>query len=238
MTLRCLAHIHTRFSFDSCLSPKRILSSARNRQIDVLIITDHNTLRGSLEVLRIADGNPRFVIVAGEYQTEKGDIIGLFLRDEITSRRSREVIGQIKGQGGLVLLPHPYKGHKLDDELLAEVDLIETFNARCSAEQNQKALTLAGDLRKPTLAGCDAHCAPELRSVTNVLDVAYADTLTSVREALLMAPRSIQTQKTSSIYQPFSQMIKAYKTRDVRLFLYQAKRMLSRFSPGPGGNGR
>jgi predicted metal-dependent phosphoesterase TrpH len=225
MTLRCLAHIHTRFSFDSWLSPGRILSRARESQIDVLVVTDHNTLAGSLELTRLAQGNPRFVIVAGEYQTEKGDIIGLFLKNEVRSRVSQEVIQQIKAQGGLVLLPHPYKGHRLDDALLAEVDLVETFNARCSAQDNARARELAETLNKPTLAGCDAHCGPELRAVVNEFEVARVETENDVRRALLHAPRSIRTQEISSIYQPYSQMIKAYKTRNPHLFFSQAKRV-------------
>lgn len=227
MTLRCLAHIHTRFSFDSWLSPKRILARARQGQIDVLIVTDHNTIKGSVEVARLAQGNPKFVIVAGEYQTEKGDIIGLFLKSEINSRRSHEVIQQIKAQGGLVLLPHPYKGHKLDDALLSEVDLVETFNARCSSQDNASAQELAESLNKPVLAGCDAHCGPELGAVVNEFEVARAETENDVRCALLEAPRSIRTQDVSKLYQPYSQMIKAYKTKNPRLFLSQAKRMVS-----------
>lgn len=227
MTLRCLAHIHTKFSFDSWLSPGNILTRARQRKVDVLIVTDHNSIRGSVEVLRLAQGWPKFVIVAGEYQTEKGDIIGLFLKQEIESRRSQEVICEIKKQGGLVLLPHPYKGHTLDDGLLAGVDLVETFNARCSTLDNTRAENLARSLGKPGIAGCDAHCAPELQAVINEFEGAKPDNERELRATLLAAPRQIQTRKVSRIYQPYSQMIKAYKLKDPRLFVYQVKRMAS-----------
>ena len=227
MILRCLAHVHTHFSFDSRLTAKRILARARQHSIDILIVTDHNTVNGSLELARLARGNPRFVIVAGEFQTEKGDIIGLFLRNEITSRSAQEVTRQIKAQGGLVLLPHPYKAHRLDDALLAEVDLIETFNARCSAKQNAEAERLAIRLNKAALAGCDAHCGPELNAVVNEFEAAKAETEDDLRHVLLCAARSFHSRSVSRIYQPYSQMIKAYKTKDIRLFLYQAKRVLS-----------
>jgi len=224
MALRCLAHIHTRFSFDSWLSPHKILARARRSGADVLIVTDHNTILGSAEVHRLAQGNPRFTVIAAEYKTEKGDVIGLFLKAEITARQSGEVMDEIHKQGGLVLLPHPYKGHKLDDELLAKVDLIETFNARCSSEENAKAEELSRTLNKPGLAGCDAHCAPELQAVVNEFE-AVAATEHDLRRSLLTSPRRIQIQPVSRIYQPYSQMIKACKTRDARLFLSQIKRM-------------
>src|SRR5215472_1515818 len=139
MPFRCLFHVHTRCSFDSLLSPRKIVSRAREMRVDVLIVTDHNTIQGSLDVRALANGNPPIVITAAEYQSEKGDIVGLFLQEEIRSRRSDEIIQQIRAQGGVVVLPHPYKGHKLDDELLAGVDLIETHNARCTDSDNERA---------------------------------------------------------------------------------------------------
>lgn len=226
MPLRCLFHLHTRFSFDSYLSPRKIISSARDNNVDVLIVTDHNTLRGAMETCKLAGGNPPCVIIAGEYKTEKGDIIGLFLKEEITSRQSDEVVREIKRQGGLVVLPHPYKGHRLDDRLLSEMDLIETFNGRCSESENASALELAQRFGLPSLAGCDAHCAAELNAAIIELKVEPPVNETELRNHLLTAPRSFETRAVSKRYQIYSQMIKAFKTRDFMLFLYQLKRGL------------
>src|SRR5579864_8477711 len=118
MAFRCLFHVHTRCSYDSLLSPKRILVKTREMGVSVLMVTDHDTIQGSLDLRALADGNPPVVVTAAEYHSEKGDIIGLFLKQEIHSRRSTEIIQQIRDQGGLVVLPHPYKAHFLDDELL------------------------------------------------------------------------------------------------------------------------
>jgi predicted metal-dependent phosphoesterase TrpH len=221
--LRCLCHVHTKYSFDSWLSPRKILAHAIENRVDVLIITDHNTLRGALEVADLTRGKP-IVIIAGEYKTEKGDIIGLFLKEQIELRESGAVIQEIRRQGGLVLLPHPYKGHTLEDELLKQVDIIETYNSRCSLSENALAAELARRIGKPGLAGCDAHCAPELCAVVNEFSVEGGEELRCV---LLTAPRSIQVHAVSRVYQPVSQMIKAFKTKDPLLFLHQVKRMAS-----------
>ncbi|MGO9125734.1 MAG: PHP-associated domain-containing protein [Terriglobales bacterium] len=200
---------------------------ARHRHADVVIVTDHDSIRGSVELSRLAQGNPRFVVVGGEYKTEKGDIIGLFLKHEIEARQSQDVVREIKQQGGLILLPHPYKGHRLDGALLAAVDLVETFNARCSPTENARADELARSLNKPGLAGCDAHCAAELQAVVNEFDATEPEDEEELRRSLLAAPRRFLTHEVSRVYQPYSQMIKAYKTRDIRLFLHQIKRMAS-----------
>jgi predicted metal-dependent phosphoesterase TrpH len=226
MPLRCLFHLHTKCSCDSWVSPQKIVSHARANKVDVLVVTDHNTLRGAMEASKLAEGNPPYVVIAGEYKTEKGDIIGIFLTEEIKSRKSDEVIREIKHQGGLVVLPHPYKGHSLDDSLLSQMDLIETFNARCSVADNASSAELAQKLGKPALAGCDAHCAAELNAAVFELSVEPPLDSKDLLNAFLTAERSVETRPVSKIYQIYSQMIKAVKTKDFMLFLYQVKRGL------------
>jgi predicted metal-dependent phosphoesterase TrpH len=225
MGIRCLFHVHTRHSFDSLLAPRTILARARRMQADLLIVTDHDSKRGSDDVATLAEGNPRFVLRAGEYKTEKGDLIGLFLKDEIASRTSNEVVREIHSQGGLVVLPHPFKAHKLDDELLSEVDLIETNNSRCSEAQNNSAAALALHLGKPVIGGCDAHCAGEIGAVVTEFACQPPDDEHSLRAVLLSAPRNIIARKVSRAYQPYSQLIKAWKTRNPLLFAYQLKQL-------------
>lgn len=225
MALRLLFHLHTRRSFDSLLSPARILSKARQMNVDVLAVTDHNTILGSIDARELASGNPPFVITAAEYQSEKGDIIGLLLREEIRTKSSTEIIQQIHAQGGLAVLPHPFKAHKIDDELMAGIDLIETYNGRCSDSDNARAEELARQWNRPTLAGADGHCALELDSAFNEFEVEAPENELEFRNQLLTAPRRAITRKPSRVCGPYSQMVKAIKTKNPRLFLYQAKRM-------------
>jgi predicted metal-dependent phosphoesterase TrpH len=227
MAIRCLFHIHSHHSFDSLLAPRTILARARSMQTDLLIVTDHESKRGSEDVARLAEGNPRFAVRAGEYKTEKGDLIGLFLKEEITSRDSNEVLREVHGQGGLVVLPHPFKGHRLDDELLSQVDLIEVNNSRCSDSQNNSAATLAESLGKPVMGGCDAHCAGEIGAVVTEFACELPAVEHGLRAILLSAPRSILAKKVSRAYQPYSQLIKACKTRNPLLFAYQMKLLAS-----------
>lgn len=226
MEFRCLFHLHTRHSFDSILSPHKIVARARELKIDALIVTDHNTLKGSLEARRASQGNPPLVIVAAEYQSEKGDIIGLFLQEEIRSRESNVIVRQIHEQGGLVVLPHPYKGHKLDDQLLSGVDMVETFNSRCSSEENDRARQLAEEWKLPEIAGADAHCFSELGAALNEYSGMCARNEPELRALLSNAPRKVITQSVSPLCRPYSQLVKAFKTRNADLFLYQTKRLV------------
>ncbi|MFA5032030.1 MAG: PHP domain-containing protein [bacterium] len=147
-------HIHTSYSFDTLMTPARIVNRAKSLGFDFAAITDHDTVKGSLEASALGILP---IIIGAEYFTEKGDIIGLFLTKEITSRKSNEVIAEIRNQGGVVVLPHPCREHKLDAELLSAVDIIEVFNSKCSVRENAEALELAKKYKKVEIAGSDAH---------------------------------------------------------------------------------
>ena len=232
MPFRCLFHLHTRHSFDSLLSPRKILARAHELRVHCLIVTDHNTIKGSLAVNALCAGNSPLAPVAAEYQSEKGDIIGIFLKEEIRSRDSREIIKAIHGQGGLVVLPHPYKGHKLDDEFLCGVDLIETYNSRCSPEENARAAALATQHNVPAIAGADAHCFSELHGALNEYSADPPANDIELRNYLLRSQSTLLASPTSALCRPYSQMVKAVKTGQPDLFLYQAKRLVLALARG------
>ena len=162
-------HIHSRFSYDSLLSPKRIVRIAEKRGLDGIAITDHNTIKGAFEASKF--NNSIYVIVGSEIETEIGDVIGLFLNEEITSKYFGEVVDEIKSQDGLVVLPHPYKKKMgIPNELLRKVDLIETLNGRLSPELNYKAQTLAKNKGMPIIGGSDAHISASIASVKTIFN--------------------------------------------------------------------
>lgn len=162
-------HVHTGYSMDSATNPRSVARIAKRRGLNGVAVTDHNTIRGGLEVAKCAE--PGFhVIVGSEIRTEMGDIMGLFLNEEIKSTDPFEVIDEIKCQGGVTVLPHPFRSSLVFRkpspatplEIAEKVDAIEVFNARTLAASNEKALILARKLNKPMVAGSDAHFYPEM----------------------------------------------------------------------------
>ncbi len=120
-------HIHTTYSYDCLMSPRMILKIARRKGIETLAITDHDTIAGALATRRIAKEFGIDIVVGAEIKTNLGDIIGLNIVDEIRVRNWRRVIQEIRMQGGLVILPHPYKSHKNVEVLAEHVDMIEIW---------------------------------------------------------------------------------------------------------------
>lgn len=163
-------HIHSRYSYDSNIPPEAILRKASELGMNAVSITDHETMRGSLEARKLA---PRYSIEVWpgmEIATTAGDVIGIGLREEVRARDWEEVIDEIRDQGGTAILPHPFRGHRTVDELAARVDLIEVFNGHDRPENVVRSAELARQHGKPGIAGSDAHVLSEIGNAINEFD--------------------------------------------------------------------
>jgi glycosyltransferase involved in cell wall biosynthesis len=166
-------HMHTDHSYDCATPVEVLLAEARARGLGAIAVTDHNEISGALDA-RQKVGADLKVIVAEEVKTaDQGEVIGLFIEEKIPRGLTlQETIAEIKRQGGLVYVPHPFdRLHSVPDyehllEVLDEVDAIEVFNPRVAiSEFNEEAVRFAAKYRLPAGAGSDAHVPQGLGSV-------------------------------------------------------------------------
>lgn len=234
MEVKGIFHIHTSYSFDSLLSYKKVVKYGIENKLDFIAITDHNTIesaRKAREYKETKFPNAKLnIIIGAEYSTEKGDIIGLFLQKEVKADNALEVVEKIKQQGGIVVLPHPFKDHQLSEEFIKNVDIIEVFNGKCSTETNEKARNLAEKLKKPTLVGSDAHFYSELDSATCIFECDDNDL--NLRKFFLHSKRKFVARSSNKYSEILSQVIRSYKLKSPRIFIaalkYIFKLMLKR----------
>ncbi|HEY0318520.1 MAG TPA: PHP domain-containing protein [Solirubrobacterales bacterium] len=168
-------HMHTDHSTDCATAVDVLLQTARDRGLGAIAITDHNEVSGALEARRIAaEMGGIKVIVAEEVKTaEQGEVIGLFLEEKIPKGLSMaETIAEIRRQGGLVYVPHPFdRFHSVPDyehliDIVEEVDILEVFNPRVAVTAfNEEAERFARKYRIVPGAGSDSHVAQGLGSV-------------------------------------------------------------------------
>jgi glycosyltransferase involved in cell wall biosynthesis len=165
-------HMHTDHSYDCATPVEVLLAHARMRGLGAIAVTDHNEVSGALDARAKAGGVK--VIVAEEVKTaDQGEVIGLFIEEKIPRGMTlQETIAEIKRQGGLVYVPHPFdRLHSVPDyehllAVLDDVDAIEIFNPRVAiAEFNEEAVRFAAKYRIPAGAGSDAHVPQGLGSV-------------------------------------------------------------------------
>ena len=176
-------HLHTQFSHDCDTDIPVIEAHCLRQGLTGLAVTDHNTIKGAIK-LRDSVKSIR-VIVAEEVSTRDGDVIGLFLQEEIKSEAinpkitALEAMKAIHEQGGLVYLPHPFdrqrarktKGASLSG-LIDQVDIVEAFNGKVSrSEYNNMAAEYALHHHKITGGGSDAHDLRAIGSVYNELEL-------------------------------------------------------------------
>ena len=183
--LRLDLHNHTSHSADALISPAELLEAARVRGIHCIAVTDHNSTKGGLEALAIAETDiclPR-VIPGIELATADGEIIGLYVWEDIPAGLPLlESVDRIRGQGGLVYLPHPYdvfrRGaiSRSERSRAAELsDIVEVVNGRSlGPHAARKAWELARRAGKPGGAGSDAHHEAEV-GTSYVTVEAYPD---------------------------------------------------------------
>ncbi|MEX2211051.1 MAG: glycosyltransferase [Gaiellaceae bacterium] len=159
-------HMHTSWSFDCAVEAADLVEHAEAEGLGAIAVTDHNAFGGALEAVELARGRDLVVIPGEEVKTDgQGEVIGLFLREEIPRDRSfADTIAAIKEQGGLVFLPHPFdRLHTIPDSAtlhrhLAEIDVFEVYNARLLFENyNDEALRFARKYNLTMGAGSDAH---------------------------------------------------------------------------------
>jgi predicted metal-dependent phosphoesterase TrpH len=191
MSWTFVGHVHTRHSFDSLTDPTELARLAASSGIDVLAVTDHDTWRGALETREAAQrlGLSLTIVIGSEIATDQGDVIALFMRRDLREASAPGLCDAIHADGGLVLLPHPFKWHRLDEELLKRVDLVEVHNARTGRADNTRALELALRRGLPELAGPDAHRLGELNLARVEFEGDRPAADDALREALKSAPR-------------------------------------------------
>lgn len=168
-------HMHTDHSSD-CATPVRVLlETARDRGLGAIAITDHNEISGALAAREIAAEMGGIQVIVGEEvkTASQGEVIGLFLEEKIPRDMTMaETIAEIRRQGGLVYVPHPFdRLHSVPDykhllDMVEEIDFMEVFNPRVAISSfNEEAERFARKYRIIPAAGSDSHVAQGLGSV-------------------------------------------------------------------------
>jgi predicted metal-dependent phosphoesterase TrpH len=162
-------HTHTMYSGftkykflsfpDSVTTPKTSIKVAEKLGLNYLCITDHNTIKGALVAQKF---NKDLVVIGEEISSNDGEILGLFLQEEVNPGLSaEETIEQIHEQDGIAIAAHPYSAHcscvgvKMNE---LRLDGIEVFNS-LHRDGYSNALALEKCNGHARLGGSDAHAS-------------------------------------------------------------------------------
>ena len=163
-------HMHTTFS-DGWPEPDELVDHARSTGLQVISVTDHDTIEGGLRAAEYAAKRGGLEVVVGEEVSSRdGHIVGLFLKRRVRPGMSAAAtVHAIHDQGGLAVAVHPFWRTQRRSGggvvhgvgwLAAELDFdaVEVENATPGFYFfNQLARRLNAGLGSAELGGSDAH---------------------------------------------------------------------------------
>jgi predicted metal-dependent phosphoesterase TrpH len=179
--MRCDLHVHTRYSgrvtvpvigrlLDECYSePRAVYDTARQRGMDLVTVTDHDSIEGALELTDRPDffvGEEVTCVFPGGRELH----LGVF---DIDERQHGQIAGRRRDPESLLAylaeeripacLNHPFSsltGRREVEDLrlaLARVPLLEARNGMIPAVSNRLALLAGTEARLGLVGGSDAH---------------------------------------------------------------------------------
>lgn len=186
-------HCHSYYSKDGISSPEKLIKTALKKGLDGIALTDHDTTKGWSVAIEAAKKLNAVLILGQEIKIKKnrkivGEILGYFLKEEVNpkGKNVEEIIQEIKKQGGIAVIAHPFywrKPFKNLEKYKNLVDGIEIFNSRSQTKRgNQKAFDFTQKNNLPMTAGSDAHSCFEIGNAYIEADV---KNLEELKEAIL-----------------------------------------------------
>ena len=160
--LKAELHVHSNQS-DGRDSVKKLIQRAIELELDVLSITDHDTLNGSLEAIEIVNDEhlPILILPGIEISTNSGHLLAYGIEKEIGEVEMEKAVRRIFELGGISALAHPFqikRGGTVRVGLFKIVDAIEVFNSKyLIGVCNKLSEFYARKFRKAQIAGSDAH---------------------------------------------------------------------------------
>lgn len=204
-------HIHTTAS-DGQPTPAEVLTHVEQyTDLDVIAITDHDTLTGAKEARRLhRAGHYRFDFVLGmEVTSIDGHILALFIKELIPKNMpARKTIAAIHDQGGLAVAAHPLlqlkyidpnmvtaDGVGVDALFTEQFDAVELINGSpLAAKENHRVRILNRSIMyKAELGSSDAH-------ITDAVGKAYTLFPGTTAEDFRRAIGSKTTEAVSTRY--------------------------------------
>lgn len=175
MRSRADTHVHTYFSGtsgykalkfpESVTTPQEQVDRAIKNGYSVICITDHNTIKGGVNAKEYASGLDCIdVVVGSEINSADGEIIGLWLNEEVPRDLPiEETLDIIRSQGGVSIAPHPFSFyvHCLREKIFdLDIDGIEVLNGgHPDKYTNSRAQMVCDDNpgRWAQISASDAH---------------------------------------------------------------------------------
>ena len=171
-------HIHSEYSEDSKTKIKDIIKIAIKKKIDVIAISDHDTIQGSKKAIKQTKNNDNILVIPSiEVSSSKGHILGLGVKENIEKNLSPiDTIKKIHENNGLAIVPHPYGFYRHGifsriNHSNLNIDGIETLNGNYFLGYgNKRAKKYSIENNISQIGSSDAHDLESIGSCYTKID--------------------------------------------------------------------
>ena len=176
--------------FDCGVTIEDQLQAALLKKIDVLFVTNHNTLDGYRQICNYQENHVKFksikIYPAEEITIDnKGHVLAYGIHNTIRSGMSlEETLDEIRRQGAVSCAAHPFAVTNGIREKAASCDIIESFNSNnVDRFSNIVACKFAKDNNIPAIGGSDSHVVATIGRCVNIVEA--ENNLDSIIQAMM-----------------------------------------------------
>jgi len=183
LALKIDLHVHTCYSKDCATTLDEVVLHAKNKGLDGVAITDHDTVEGALELVK---NRANLIVIPGiEVSAKQGHILGLNVTVPIPRQLDvKETIEQIHRAGGIAIAAHPSAVFKngimcigFDRKVSSYgFDAVEVVNSSCFPFWlNGLSRRFAVRMSLPQTAGSDSHLPETIGLAYTLIENIEAD---------------------------------------------------------------
>lgn len=194
-------HLHSVYSKDGTCSIETIMAQAEARHLDIIAITDHNSMDGVVEALSLMKKYHVQVIPGIEISTSNGHLLAYEITHPIPRGLTlKQTVLRIHELGGFCTIPHPaslgFDGIRHDiiiealkTQKVAETILgIETINGGL-LRMNYRAIGLAEEFGLAPVGNSDGHNIDSIGRVVTQFEGSSVEDLKSALHKKTTVPR-------------------------------------------------
>lgn len=207
-------HIHTTYSTDGTASVREALEGAVRAGLDVIAITDHDEVRGSLEARAVSNEYGVQVIPGAEVSTSEGHLVVLFIERNIPAGMSLiDTLIAVREMGGMAIAAHPDQPIKNSISLQSMVKALEHPQAReafhgievynmnpSHSPFNQRSQNAAAKLPLAQIASSDAHTASMIGAAVTHFEGSTVRDLRQAIQRRTTQPEQVNHEKPLRIF--------------------------------------
>ncbi|RBQ23012.1 hypothetical protein ALNOE001_12920 [Candidatus Methanobinarius endosymbioticus] len=204
-------HIHSSYSGDARSTPKEIIERAKLIGLDIIALSDHNTVKGSKVAIELSKNLDDLLVVPSiEISSSEGHILGFGIESAIPRDLSpEETVERVHDEGGIAIIPHPFSSYRrglffnnkktMEKTIKKKIRGVEVLNARCIiGYSNHESNKLADKHSLAKIGSSDSHFVEAVGNCYTEIEIDNEPSVHDVIQAIKSRKAKVRGKRTSN----------------------------------------